>query len=99
MKKYQFLIGCAIFVVIFSLFLNATIGALAEDYPTCGKIIKIDYQENLIYIKDFSGNVWVYEGVEDWVIGDIVAMIMDDMNTAIIYDDEIKVVRYCGWVE
>ena len=99
MEKYRFLIGCAIFVIAVSLLLNVTIGALAEDYPTCGKIVKIDRYETLVYIKDFSGNIWTFEGVEDWAIGDIVAMIMDNMNTEIIYDDEIKMVRYCGWVE
>ena len=66
-------------------------------YPTCGQIISIE--ENLVIVEDLSGNAWTFCGSEDWAIGDIVAMIMDNMNTSTIYDDEIIDIRYCGYLE
>jgi len=66
-------------------------------YPACGQIISIE--ENLVIVEDLSGNAWTFCGSEDWAIGDIVAMIMDNMNTSTIYDDEIVDIRYCGYLE
>ena len=47
-------------------------------------------------IEDFNGNIWIFEGIEDWFIGDICAMMMDNNGTDIIYDDIIISVQCCG---
>jgi hypothetical protein len=48
---------------------------------------------------DFNGNEWMYEGVEDFDCGDIVAAIMEERGTPTIYDDEIVMIRYAGYME
>lgn len=68
-------------------------------YPTAGIVHNVDYFADMIYIVTFDGQEWAYEGAEDWAIGDIIAMLMDDMGTELIYDDEIVAVNYLGWVE
>ena len=90
-----------IFTAIIITLVLVSIGfpAMAEEYPTCGIVVEINEEENLVFVEDFNGNVWAFEGIEDWFIGDICAMIMDDMDTETIYDDEIVMVRCCGWLE
>ena len=70
-----------------------------ELYPTAGIVRNVDHFADMIYIVTFDGQEWAYEGAEDWAIGDIIAMLMDDMGTELIYDDEIVTVNYLGWVE
>lgn len=79
------------------------VGAQAEGqnglYPTAGIVRNVDHFADMIYIVTFDGQEWAYEGAEDWAVGDIIAMLMDDMGTELIYDDEIVAVNYLGWVE
>lgn len=72
---------------------------MSHAYPLCGIVIEVNYAEDYIAIEDFTGNVWEWEGAEDWHEGDIAAMIMHDNNTEIIYDDIIMDITYNGWVE
>ena len=58
-----------------------------------------DYQNGILYCEDFNGMVWTIEcEQEDWMIGDICAMIMDNNGTDIIYDDIIVTYKYDGFV-
>lgn len=79
------------------------VGAQAEEqhelYPTAGIVYNVDHFADMVYIVTFDGQEWAYEGVEDWAVGDIVAMLMNNMGTESIYDDEIVAVNYLGWVE
>lgn len=68
-------------------------------YPSCGIVVEVNYEEDYIVIEDFYGNAWIFEGVEDWIEGDIVAVIMDDNGTEQIEDDIIIDIRYCGTME
>ena len=68
-------------------------------YPACGIVIEIDEENDLVMVEDFNGDIWIFEGIEDWFIGDICAMMMDDNGTDTIYDDIIVSVRYRGWVK
>ena len=72
---------------------------MSHVYPLCGIVIEVNHAEDYIAIEDFTGNVWEWEGAEDWHEGDIAAMIMHDNNTKIIYDDIIMDIAYNGWVE
>ena len=68
-------------------------------YPLCGIVIEVNYEEDYITIEDFYGNIWIFEGIEDWAENDVVAMIMDDHGTERIEDDIIIDLRYCGTIE
>ena len=77
-----------------------TVTASAENYPTIFKITQLDEYNDMIYLTDFCGNLWLATGIEDYEIGDIVAAIMDDNDTdGTIYDDIIVTMRYCGYIE
>jgi len=55
-----------------------------------------EIENDTVIVMDGAGNEWAFNGAEDWEIGDIAALLMKDMNTQEIYDDEIVSVRYCG---
>ena len=67
-------------------------------YALVGVVVKLDTHENIVYVKDFNGNIWGFDGCEDWAIGDIAGMVMDTMETENIYDDVIINVTYNGWI-
>lgn len=73
--------------------------AYADIYPTTMIVVELDNQHDIVICEDFNGNQWAFEGIEDWCIGDIVSMIMDDMGTESIYNDTIIMVRYSGYME
>ena len=67
-------------------------------YPACGEVVEINRENGKVVVEDFNGNLWAFEGCEDWMEGDICAMIMSDEGTPeTIYDDVIIQARYCGW--
>lgn len=68
-----------------------------KQYPTCGTVVEINKENDEVVVEDFNGNLWAFEGCEDWAEGDICAMIMSDEGTSEIYDDTIVQVRYCGY--
>lgn len=70
---------------------------LSNFYPTTGVIVDLEYDNDLVVWQDFSGNVWDFKGIEDFAIGDRIALIMNTNGTPIIYDDECVKVKYCGW--
>lgn len=89
----------AIMAMVIMIIVSVTIGTYAEQYPTTMIVNELDYDENIVICIDFNGNEWAFEEIEDWCIGDIASMIMDDMGTESIYDDTIIMVRYSGYVE
>jgi len=89
-----------IFVLVFAMVLalfNSTINSESSNfYPTCGTVVEVNLKEDYILIKDFSNNLWMMSDCEDWAVNDLIAMIMYDNNTSIIYDDIIIDAKYCG---
>lgn len=68
-------------------------------YPLCATITYIDEEADAFVAEDFNGNMWSFTGVEDWMVGDIMAMTMDDNGTDNIEDDTVRDIRYCGYVD
>ena len=50
-------------------------------------------------VEDFNGNLWQFDGAEDWVEGDICTLIMNSKGTEEIKDDTIISVHYSGYFE
>ena len=84
----------ALALVLVSLFSVAS----AEIYPAVGVVTDLDYEHDLVIFEDYNQNLWIFEGIEDWDIGDIGALLMDDMETESIYDDVILLARYAGFM-
>lgn len=72
-------------------------GAQAEEYAIQGIIIELDEEQGIVYFMDQQEEVWSFYG-EDWEIGQIIIVIMEDMDTISIYDDEVRLVLSYEWV-
>lgn len=69
-------------------------------YSDTMAIVEVDLEENTVTAVDFNGNEWGWNGVEDWVEGDLVSVTMCNNGTYdTIYDDIIIDTRYSGWVD
>ena len=73
--------------------------AKAETYALTTMVVSLDYDTDTVEVEDFNGNVWVFDGCEDWQLFDVCSLMMDNNNTATIYDDVILSMRYDGWLE
>lgn len=66
-------------------------------YAATFKIIDLEHESNTIVFIDANGNIWEYEGIEDWELGDTASVLMLDNGTTNIYDDKIVSMRYSSW--
>lgn len=92
------------FLVSVSTVLGVEIGNLSDkanphEYPECGLIINIDEEEDLVEFQTQFGDVYSFYGVNDYYVGDLVAVIMHDSGTLEIYDDVVVSTNYVGWVD
>lgn len=71
--------------------------AYAATYPATMKVIAINPATDLVTMKTATGHMYEMTGVEDYLVGDLVSLIMDDKGTADITDDEILSAHYAGW--
>ena len=87
-------------IIIITIFVNIeTINCINSDnknsyYPLMATVIEIN--DNIVMIEDNNGEVWEFEGSEDWQINDICSCIMNDKGTKTIYDDEIVKIKFDG---
>lgn len=68
-------------------------------YPMTAIVTEILETKNAVIIKNYNGQEWTFEGIEDWIVGDVCALIMDNQNTPEIKDDVIVQVKYGGYFE
>lgn len=90
-----------IFLLVALLLVTAwAVGDLYRDkarlYPRCGIVVEVNRESDEIIIHDGVGFLWAVKGAEDWCVGDIAAMIMDDQGTPSIKDDAVVAVTYQG---
>ena len=66
-------------------------------YPLTTTVTEIN--NDTVTVEDSNGNLWSFDGAEDWEINDSCALIMNDNNTKDIRDDVIISTRYQGRME
>jgi hypothetical protein len=66
-------------------------------YSKSGYIIQIDREKDEVTFVDCMGEMWVFYGAEDWLVGDGISAVMDTQGTETIHDDTIVDVRYERW--
>ena len=71
--------------------------AYAATYPATMKVIAISPTTDVVTMETATGHMYEMTGVEDYLVGDLVSLIMDDKETTEIADDEILDARYAGW--
>lgn len=70
-------------------------------YAMTAQVYRLDYEADIVTIEDANGNLWDFEGTEDYCEGDLVSCVMWDAGTPeTIYDDHILSARFSGfWIE
>ena len=97
MKKFAMIVAAgALFVAGLMTGTTATRTTETGLYPRSGIVTRIDADADVVEWTDGAGLVWSMTGVDDWMIGDGIAAIMDDNGTETIYDDVIVSARYAG---
>ena len=85
--------------LIVSLVLSGNLKGNAEIYPMSTIVTEVNRSTDTVTVEDFNGNLWEFDGAEDWAEGDIAALIMYDNGTSqTVYDDVILTSRYCGYI-
>jgi len=86
-------------IVAIAILMGIAACASAEQYPQTFVVDLVNYEQNFMVLVDFNSNEWIWNDVEDFNCGDIVAAIMEECGTPTIYDDEIVKIRYAGYME
>ena len=70
-------------------------------YARVMEVVTLEHDTDEVVCVDAVGYEWAFYGIEDYLEGDLVACVMDDMGTPdTILDDEIIDSRYSGyWME
>lgn len=77
---------------------TTTTPAHADLYPATMEIVNIS--GDVVTMETSTGHIFEMTGAEDYLTGDLVALIMDDAGTPQIFDDSIVSARYAGyWTE
>ena len=63
-------------------------------YPSTAIVVSVDRENDVVTCVDGNGEKWEFTEADDWLVGDLVSMLMNDKGTPSIYDDEIVSVRY-----
>ena len=84
-------------IIVLAILLAITTTATAETYPQT--FIVTDTTDDILTLETFTGHTFQAYGVEDYMVGDMVAAIMDDNGTDNITDDIILQLRYSGYVD
>lgn len=64
---------------------------------TTAVITGFNFTDDTVICADSAGNIWEFEGIEDWEFGDVVTMLFDTRGTEEIFDDEIVRATYNAW--
>lgn len=71
----------------------------SNQYPMAAVVTNVSTATDKVTVQDFNGNLWQFNGCEDYEIDDLVACIVDGKGTAEIKDDVIISARYSGALE
>lgn len=93
MKKVVTIICLTIITI---LLFAAYSSAYADMVEYHGVVAGINYVDDTFTVVTDDGNIWEMEEIEDWMLADTVYMVVDDMGTASIKDDEVDICWYRG---
>lgn len=89
------LIVATITVVTATVEQNETKG---NEYPDTARIIVINYETDEVLVENSIGYHYTFKGVEDYEVGYVLSLIMNDNGTKLIFDDTIVRAKYSGYV-
>lgn len=86
-------------ILSIAILLLALVSSHKNDYPMTTMVVDISQATDKVTVKDANGNLWQFDGAEDWLVGDIASCIVDNNRTEEITDDKIIKVRYNGTID
>ena len=92
----------AIIVSLFIVFSIVPVNAVSHTrlYALQTVIINFGYREDKVIALDDDGNIWLWYGIEDWLIWDLAMLTMLDPGTPQDPTDDIVMhARYIGWID
>lgn len=99
MNNKQMFVSLFIVYILFVSIFVMTAPAFADTNVRAGVIIEINEEDDYAVVEDPCGLIWEFSEIEDFEIGDLVIMTMDDMETPeTIMDDVIIDTVYSGYV-
>lgn len=71
----------------------------SKNYYAMTAIVSVlDYAGDTVTVENATGFTWCFKGTEDWEIGDVASLVMDDNGTEIVIDDLVVSARYSGYI-
>ena len=65
-------------------------------YPETGIVKRVNTGTDIVVVELANGHLFTFTGAEDWFPKDICSLLMADMGTESVLDDQIVQVRYSG---
>lgn len=65
-------------------------------YPMSTTVREVDRKKDIVTVENNNGEQFQFTGVEDWQLGDICSLMLDNNGTENIYDDIIIKTIYDG---
>lgn len=66
-------------------------------YPQAMKVTAVDANSDTVTLETSTGHVYEMHGAEDWMAGDIAAVIMFTNGTPVVTDDAVICARFSGF--
>lgn len=86
------------FVLLCSMCLLNSCAFPDNTYPHTAQVVGLNHRTDTVIIKTATGIFYSFSGIEDYMIGDLVSLTMDNSATPDnIVDDVIVEVRYSGY--
>ena len=91
----------AIAIVLVSMAILCAVTAIcgfrpAKTYTLNARVTYIEWDSDTFTVTDENGELWDLNGIEDWMLGDHVRLVIDSNDTASVEDDVILSATYTG---
>ncbi len=67
-------------------------------YAMATIVQSVDVENDVVIVKDSSGNTWNFTGIGNWQVNDVCSCVMDSKGTPAQYDDTIISTHYDGQI-
>ena len=95
-KCFAVFAACVLFLAFIAV--THAYGEEERVYARVVVVTNLNFDEDIVEVEDAIGFIWEFDGVEDYAIGDIIAMVMMDRGSPdTILDDEILDTSYSGY--
>ena len=86
------------FLVLCGLSQLSSCSYVPTTYPHTAQVVYLNYQSDTVTVKTAAGLFYTFDGTEDYMMGDLVSLIMDSNGTPHnVTDDLIVDARYSGY--